>query len=98
MGNSVDIEEMRRAVANAKSDADRVIEFMKLLKHSDLTWEDLLCALQYEVIVAEQAAFRLHDFAGVGIPPEGPIRDTGEWKQILTSKDIDIEATIERDM
>jgi hypothetical protein len=98
MDNKIGIEQIRKAMVNAKSDSERVIEFMKLVKHASLTWEDLLLALQYEVIIAEQAAFRLHDFTGVKIPPEGPIRDKHAWEQILESNDIDIRVAITRDV
>ncbi len=90
----MDIQDIRTAMKSSPSDADRVMKFMALLKHPQLTWQDMLDALAYRVIIAEQAAFRLHALLATPIPPAGPITDAGRWQQILCEKGIDAQSRI----
>ena len=96
MLDNLKIEDIRKSVQKAQSDSQRVFEFMKLLKHPELTWEDLISCLQYRVIIQEQAAFRLHDLLDIKIQEsEGVTTDIKEWYKVLESKHIEKNSIIE---
>ena len=96
MNMNENIESLRKTFSNADGDSVLGDEFAKLIKHPELTWNDLIDLLRFKIVIGEYASFKLHDFLGVPISKDGPIREQEEWKRILRDKAINLSDYIQR--
>ena len=88
MAETRGIDEIRRSIDCSTSAAEKASEYVHLILHDDVTWADLLNALEYKMLSHERAAIELHLLLGVEAVGGSLIYDRRAWEEILVSRDM----------
>lgn len=86
------IQEIRSRVASEQTLAGRAIAFFDLAEQEELTWKDLLAALDLDPYIATHAAMLLHHYSHVSWRNARVIKDKHEWEEIMRVQGINVSS------
>jgi hypothetical protein len=94
MEEQVTIEVLRFRFREAKWHriGDQVMAYMRLVRHPDACWGDLLEALDLPGLISDDAAMVLHQRLVPSVPAgTTPVKSRQYWEQLLAERGLSVE-------
>jgi hypothetical protein len=89
--DSITLLRMRFRDARLHRLGEQVMCYMRLLRHRDLCWLDLLEALSYPGMISDDAALVLG--RRLGEPCQGAVKDRNHWESLIIGRGLALDSS-----